>query len=133
MHTNFICPKCRGYLNVAENIVLTAKPQHGPAGLVFLSPKLGDYRSLTHPTFAAQKGEHVDFFCPICQANLVATEVSSDLARIIMVDDDKCEYEILFSEITGEKCTYKIQDKHVEQFGESSHHYMNFFGEVPSY
>ena len=51
MANDFLCPKCKGYLNVANHIVFTAKTEKGKQGLIFLSPELGNYKTISHPSF----------------------------------------------------------------------------------
>ena len=97
--------------------------------MVLLSPKVGDYHLVKHPSLTFDKGEHVDFFCPICHTNLAATEYSKNLAKVIAVDPKGKESTLIFSEIVGEHCTYRITGGHVEAYGDNSEHYMNFFGE----
>jgi hypothetical protein len=59
---------------------------------------------------------------------LAVEEKSKNLAKIIMFDIHNHESEIYFSKIAGEHCTYKIENNHVEEFGEDADHYSNFFG-----
>jgi len=47
-----------------------------------------------------------------------------------MVDEDQHEYEIFFSGIAGEKCTYKMRDKQVEGMGPDVEQYKKYF-DVP--
>jgi Zn-finger nucleic acid-binding protein len=133
MANTFMCPKCRGVLNVREYIVFSAKTGGDNRGLLFISPELGNYKLIKHPSFKLTDGEHIDLFCPICHINLAASEVSENLARVVMVDENNFEYQILFSEIIGEQCTYKMSDNDLEMFGENAPKYMNFFGEEPNF
>ena len=128
MKNDFLCPYCKGLLNVRDYIVLSVNTGSGKKGMVFLSPKLGNYDTITHPDFKIKKGEHLDYFCPICHANLAAIEFNENLAKVFMTDESQKVYEIVFSEIAGEHCTYKLVDSHIESYGESSRKYMNFFG-----
>ena len=128
MENSYVCPYCRGHLKVGEHIVFSAKTDKGDRGIIFLSPKLGDYHCVNHSSFSMTKGARLEIICPICHANLTAMNVNRNLAEIIMIDKDNQEYEIFFSEIIGEKCTYKIHDKDMEAFGSNSGEYMNFFG-----
>lgn len=52
------------------------------------------------------------------------------LVRIIMIDDDRKEYNIYFSGIGGEKCTYKIRGTQIEIKGPDAQKYDRYF-EVP--
>jgi hypothetical protein len=133
MKNDYLCPYCRGHLRVHEYIVFLARAKKEKKGLIFLSPEVGDYGYKSHPTFKIEKGKHVDFFCPICHANLAAKDITKNLARVIMVEATGTESILLFSEIAGEKCTYLIHENDVDAFGEDSDRYMNFFGESPRY
>ncbi|OFX21811.1 MAG: hypothetical protein A2033_05860 [Bacteroidetes bacterium GWA2_31_9] len=127
MKSNYLCPHCRGYLNVGENIIFAAKTKSHKRGLVLLSPKIGDYSVITHIDFKFEQGELISFYCPICNISLEATAVNENLANVVMKDETGKEYDVFFSGIAGERCTYKITDKKVEAFGEKSIHYINFF------
>ncbi|MFC2152771.1 hypothetical protein ACFLSE_09610 [Bacteroidota bacterium] len=128
MSTDFICPKCNGHLLVGDKIIFTAitKKDKRP-GIILLSSELGDYTSKLNPSFSIAEGEEVDFLCPICHGNLTATEVDQNLAKIIMVDEKSDKYEIYFSGITGEHCTYKVSEEKIEQFGDASQKYYKYF------
>lgn len=128
MENSYLCPYCRGHLKVAGHIVFSAKTQTGQRGLLFLSPQLGDYRCINNDSFQFAEGEHLEILCPICHSNLKAMNVNKNLAEVILVDKSNEEFTIYFSEIVGEKCTYKIHDKEVETYGENSAKYMNYFG-----
>jgi len=128
MKTDFICPQCQGHLLVSDKIILTAiTRQDKKSGMILLSPKLGDYATIQHPGFEIKKGDEVDYYCPICHANLSASDVDQNLVRIFMVDEKDDRYEIYFSGVSGEKCTYKVSDKKVEKFGESAEKYYKYF------
>jgi hypothetical protein len=128
MKTDFICPKCNGHLLVGEFIIFTAiTRKNKQPGIILLSSKVGDYTSIHHDTYEIEEGEEVDFFCPICHANLAASDVDKKLVKIIMVDENSDKYEIYFSGVTGEHCTYKVSDKKIEKFGEASEKYYKYF------
>lgn len=127
----YICPKCHGYLKVNQKIIFIAKKADGKSGIILLNPELGNYRQIFHKSFHIQEGEHLTFLCPICHRDLSALEINKNLARILMIDEEGIEYKILFSEIIGEKCTYKIYKDEVESFGEDSSEYLNYFGKGP--
>ena len=130
---NLLCPKCRSQLVPNKKIVLLAKPPEGPSGLLLLSPILGEYSATTHSAFKLNDGDKVDIFCPVCHAPLGDYMDHKNLARVIMVDDNGEEYDIVFSEIIGQHSTYKIQGDDIESFGEDADLYTNFWGEAPKY
>ncbi len=131
---DFLCPYCRGHLMPHTKVILAARKESGQRGLILFNPQLGEYDIIVHHTFRLQEGEHTDLLCPLCHANLTDHTLSKNLARIKMIDSQGQEYDIYFSEIFGEKCTYKISaDKKVETFGQDAADYGNFWGEEPRY
>jgi hypothetical protein len=126
LKNHYICPKCRGFLNIGDNIIFTFRKKTNESGLFMLSSKVGDYAVLHHPAVMISKGEHYIFHCPLCRANLSIPEVHENLAKIIMIDDQLQESIIVFSGIAGEKCTYKISGSEIETYGENQAKYLNF-------
>lgn len=115
MAVEYICKICRGHLKVKTSIVLAASKLHSSKrGLVFLNSEIGNYTTTTHPSFPLKEGEEYIYTCPICHSQLNSTKYKH-LVRIIMIDDNGKEYNIYFSGIAGEKCTYKIREDKVEQ------------------
>ena len=114
MAVEYVCKICRGCLNVKTSIVLAASRLHSSKrGLVFLNPEIGNYTTTTHPSFQIEEGEEYIYTCPICHSQLNSTKYKH-LVRIIMIDENGKEYNIYFSGIAGEKCTYKIRENKVE-------------------
>jgi len=129
MATEYQCKACRGVLNVKTSIVLSAMSEtSSKKGLFYLNPELGNYTVTTHPSFKMEEGEEYQIKCPICHAHLNSLKYNH-LVRIIMVEDGK-EYDIYFSDIVGEKCTYKISGSGVEKIGPDSVKYDKYF-DVP--
>ena len=127
MKNDFLCPKCRGYLNIGENVVFTVKKSNGDAGLLFLSPELGNYTSVKHEKLHFEKDESVEIFCPVCHASLICKEGGHDLAQIIMKDQAGEELSILFSGIFGKESTYKIKGVEIkEKLGKDASRSLNF-------
>ncbi len=116
MAAEYLCKVCKGHLNVKASIVLSATNIHDRAqkGLVYLDPELGNYTSTTHPSFKIKEGEEYIYNCPICGAQLNSMKYLH-LVRILMKDEEGKEFNIYFSGIAGEECTYKIRDSKVEQ------------------
>ncbi|OFX83405.1 MAG: hypothetical protein A2W99_11630 [Bacteroidetes bacterium GWF2_33_16] len=128
MKTDFICPKCNGHLLVGEKIILVAvSRKEKKTGIILLSPEVGNHARIIHPTFILEKGEETDIFCPICHCNLMSSDTDGQLVKIFMVDDKDDKYEIYFSGVFGEYCTYKISENKVEQFGDSAEKYYKYF------
>jgi hypothetical protein len=133
MAQTFHCPYCRGILNVEDKIVFSVKTKNDLRGLIFLSPELGNYQTITNPSFKVKEGELHHYLCPICHSNLAALEINQNLVKVLLIDDNKRVSEILFSGIAGEHCTYKLREEELEVFGEDADVYQNFFGEGPRY
>lgn len=125
MKQNFICPRCKGYLNVGKQIVLSAENKNGNIGLILFSPEIGNYSIEKNPGFETKEGEKYEFFCPLCREKLAAN-IHDNLSHIIMIDEDNNKYQILFSKIAGEKSTYKIVGESVEIYGDHHSNYINF-------
>ena len=132
MEKSFHCPFCHGQLYINEHIVFSARSESHQRGLVLLTPDLGDYRAIRHPDFRIHTGEHVDFYCPICHANLMFEKNGKKFTRIMMMEVGE-EYEVLFSQIAGERATYVIGDKTVKAFGDDANEGINFWGNTPAY
>ncbi|MBE9492489.1 MAG: hypothetical protein IMY70_06365, partial [Bacteroidetes bacterium] len=131
MNENYLCPKCKGLLNVGEHLVFIIKTKSPRKGLIFLSPEIGNYKVIKHTYFELEEGEKTDFFCPICHFNLKFSRNKS-LARIEMKDADQNKYEILFSRVVGEKCTYKIKGDKITEYGNHTSRYTNFIKSLQS-
>lgn len=125
MKIDFLCPNCKGYLSVGNNIVFTVKGKGVKGGVLFLSPELGDYSYTSNPNFKIDQGEELEFFCPICHADLSVSGVDK-LARVILCEDNHYEYYIVFSRKEGERCTYKLSEKSMDTYGEAAHKYVDF-------
>jgi hypothetical protein len=78
-----------------------------------MNPEIGNYTTTTHPSFKIEEGEEYIYTCPICHSQLNSAKYKH-LVRIIMVDEQKKEYDIYFSGIAGEKCTFKIRGNKIE-------------------
>ncbi len=115
MAVQYLCKACRGHLNVKTSIILAARKVNNSTkrGLVYLNPELGNYTHTTHESFILEKGQEYIFTCPICGAQLNSRKYFH-LVRIVMIDDEGKEFNIYFSDIAGEKCTYKIRGTKIE-------------------
>jgi hypothetical protein len=123
----YLCKACRGVLNVKTSIILAAtKLNSSKKGLLYLNPELGNYTVTTHPTFKIEEGEEFLINCPICHAHLNSLKYDH-LVRIKMIDDNGDEFDIYFSDIVGEKCTYKISGSTVEKIGPDAVKYDKYF------
>ena len=117
---DYICPHCKGHLNVGGYLVFATKTHRKHRGLIMMSPVVGEYKYLHHQKFLLEKGEMVDFECPICQVDLTS-EKSKDHAMIYMIgDEDNFEYELYFSKKAGKQSTYVVAHDNVESFGDDA-------------
>jgi transcription elongation factor Elf1 len=125
MTNSFLCPHCRSYLNVADHVVFSVESEEGEKGVLLLHHEIGNYATKTNPNFKIEKGKKYEFYCPVCNKEL-ATELNKNLSRLIMLDAENNEYEVLFSKIAGEKSTYTIIGENVNMFGEDYGNYVDF-------
>ena len=51
--------------------------------------------------------------------------ISLYLAKVIMIDEDNNEYDILFSKVVGEQATYKMKSGNIEAFGADKNKYLD--------
>jgi len=130
MAVEYLCKICRGHLNVKTSIVLAASKINGSKrGLIFLNPEIGNYTTTTHPDFKIEEGAEYAYTCPICHSQLNSAKYNH-LVRILMIDEEGKEYNIYFSGIAGEKCTYKIRGTRIEKQGPDAGLYDKYF-DVP--
>jgi hypothetical protein len=106
--------------------VFSAKTKENEHGLIFLSPELGNYTTEHHPDFDIKEGEEFHYYCPICHGKLNFME-NEELVNIYMTDEKGDEFEIFFSGIAGEKCTYRIRNKEITSFGPDTERYQRYF------
>ena len=116
----FNCPECNGHLNIGGKIIFATQTKRKHKGLIMMSPKVGEYDYLHHEKFQLEKGEMVDFECPMCQTDLTS-EINKDHAMIYMTSsEDQMEYELYFSKIAGKQSTYVVAQDNIEAFGEDA-------------
>jgi rubredoxin len=129
LKTNYLCPHCRSYLRVWNNIIFIAKSESRNLQCILLyNPELGNYDLIHHSSIEFEEGEMLNFICPVCRADLTAVNLNSNLAKIVMIDENNREFDIYFSRICGEKSTFVIQENDIiEKFGEDSSSYVNYF------
>ena len=127
MALEYLCKACRGHLTVKSSIVLAAtKLNSSVRGLVFLNPELGNYTKTTHSSFRIEDGVEYIYTCPICHSQLNSMKYPH-LVRMIMIDEKNREFDIYFSGIAGEKCTYKLTETGVEKKGPDASLYDKYF------
>lgn len=132
MSNNYSCPECKSKMNIGSSLVFSAKSPHNERGLIFLDTELGNYTKRTHPDFTLHEGMEYNFYCPVCHFKLNKTDYPN-LVKVYMSDDTGKEFEINISNIIGEHCTYKIQEKKVEAFGPDAEKYRKYLDLPPEY
>jgi uncharacterized protein YbaR (Trm112 family) len=126
MKNNFQCPHCKGYLNVGDKVIVTARASNGFSGLMLLHAELGNYLVEHHEGFTVEEGESVELKCPVCNKSLTS-EKSDELAHILMEGEERRIFDVYFSKIKGVKSTYQIVGDHIEYYGDDSEKYIDFF------
>lgn len=122
---NYICPFCKGHLNVSDNIVLIVKNKNDQQGLVFLHTELGNYSSQMISSIKIEKGDAVEFFCPYCHTNIEFHKEKSNLVKLLREDKQGKKTQVIFSKVYGEEATYHIDESNVLSYGEHAKKYMD--------
>jgi len=125
---DYLCPKCKGHLNAGGYIIFSSKNKRNQKGLVLLNPDIGSYTHKHHPSYHIEKGEMIEFFCPICQADLKSSE-KPNFAVINMIDHNNEQYQVLFARKAGEKSTYVVSNENIEMFGDDALDYEDLLEE----
>ena len=123
---DYLCPKCKGHLNTGGNVVFSTQNPRNAKGLILLLPNLGGYSHQHHKDYHLQKGDMIEFACPLCLTDLKSKN-NSNFVSIIMIDHDNIEYEVLFSRKVGEKSTYVVAKDNIETFGEDALNFDDLF------
>ena len=129
LDVNYLCPDCRSYLRVWNNIIFSVKScTEDKKGLLLLNPELGNYEFISHHEVEFKDMDCLDFLCPVCGFDLKASDVNRNLARVVMIDKDQKEYDVYFSRLRGEQSTFKISNGDiVEKHGKDSSSYVSYF------
>ena len=122
---DFMCPKCKGHLRVGDHIIFKIKNHRKETGLILLSPQIGNYSSIKHPSFEFGQGELVDFYCPLCSASL-KSDIHKNLALVLMKDQEGKGFAVYFSQVAGEHSTYEVDGDSVRAAGEDAGLYTYF-------
>jgi len=125
MVPKYLCPQCQNSINIGDDIILVAKTRTGMQGIVFLHTELGNYTSKFSEDFSLVEGNIVTFICPICHG-VLTNRKNHNLAHFIFIDSKAQEATIIFSQIYGEKCTFRVVDSHIsESFGDDTNKYVD--------
>jgi hypothetical protein len=129
MDDHFMCPHCKGYLNVENKLIFAAKTEGGEMGLILLNSEVGNYEVTHNPQFDIEHGKVYQFFCPACHKKLTSRR-NPELISIIMKEKSGEEFKLYFSAVAGEKSTFKVVGESAEIFGDDSQKYMDYFNLV---
>lgn len=125
MEILYQCPHCKGAINAKRNIILSVRSSNNQVGLALLHEEIGNYAVALSPTINVNTGDIVDFFCPICHAEL-NTSKGKNLARFVRIDNTGAESNVIISREYGERCTFTVDDrKKVKTYGESVRKYLD--------
>lgn len=122
---DFLCPKCKGHLRVAENIIFKVKNDKEEHALLLLHPQIGNYSSVKHPSFKFGEGEQLEFYCPLCNKSL-KSDIHENLALVLMRDEKGKGFAVYFSQVAGEHSTYETDGNSVHIEGEDAGRYTYF-------
>ena len=122
---DFLCPKCKGHLRVGDHIIFKVKNGLKQSALLLLSPQLGNYSSVKHPSFEFDLGEILEFYCPLCNGSL-KSDIHQNLALVLMKDETGKSFVVYFSQVAGEHSTYEIDGEAVHVAGENAGLYTYF-------
>ncbi len=126
MANDYLCPICRGQLRIENSLVISVKSKTHKKGLLFLNPEIGNYGKASHPTFEIIQGDEYTVFCPICHATLNREE-NPHLVKLNMIDAQGVEVDVFISGIVGEKCTYVVKGKELQESGPDKNIYDKYF------
>ncbi len=122
---DFLCPKCLGHIRVGDHLMFKVKNHKKESGLLLLSPQIGNYTSVKHPSFELKEGETLEFHCPLCNTSLVS-EIHKDLVHVILQDKEGNRNDVFFSRIFGEHSTFETQGESLHVEGEDAGRFTYF-------
>jgi len=122
---DFLCPKCKGHLRVGGYLIFKVKNDIKQSAILLLSPKIGNYSSVKHPSFEFNQGEILEFYCPLCNGSL-KSDIHKNLALVLMKDETGKSFVVYFSQVAGEHSTYEIDGETVHVAGEDAGLYTYF-------
>ncbi len=124
MH-DFLCKKCCGHLRVGDHVIFKVRNHKKQSALLLLSPHIGNYTSVKHPSFEIQTEEYLEFFCPLCNKPL-QSDIHNNLAHVILCDESGKQSDVYFSQIAGEQSTFETDGNSVHIAGEDAGRYTYF-------
>ena len=122
---DFLCPKCMGHIRIGDHIIFKVKNNRKQSGILLLSPQIGNYKSVKHPSFEIHSGESLEYYCPVCNASLIS-DIHKDLAHVLLQDETGNSNDVYFSQIVGEQSTFKTDGESVHIAGADAGRYTFF-------
>lgn len=116
MNWKYYCPYCRAHLNPSEDhVILLADSKYGKGIFVF-DHEPGNYDLILPEGIEVEKGQHWDFYCPVCNKNLQSEE-NENIAKVHMKDPQGSDHMVMFSRIAGEQSTFLVRGDGVKEYG----------------
>jgi hypothetical protein len=106
---DYYCPCCDNKLTDASQINFLVRTSRGDQAKVQLSVLPGEYGYNSDVDLEIKDGEHVEFNCQSCKANLQSKNYP-DFIEIHLKVTKGVVFEVLFSPICGERITYIIME-----------------------
>lgn len=122
---DFLCPRCLGHIRVGDHIIFKVKNTGKHSGLLLLSPHIGNYTSVKHPSFEFDEGETLEYFCPLCNVSLIS-DIHENLVHVILQDVTGKSNDVYFSRIVGEHSTFSTEGEAVHVAGDDAGRYTYF-------
>ncbi|RMG79258.1 MAG: hypothetical protein D6707_08455 [Bacteroidetes bacterium] len=114
----YICPKCRKKLiNKKKQVYFIIVNDNGNEGIIYLSPKVGDYDYSVEGDVPFKDGDLLTFLCPHCKKDLKSNKYP-EYVSIKMNMNDMFDFDVLFSRKAGMKRTYVITEDEIERYGD---------------
>ena len=124
MH-DFLCPKCGEHLRVGDHVIFKVRNMKKQSALLLLSPQIGNYTSIKHPSFDILPNEYLEFWCPLCNTPIIS-DIHKNLAHVILKDESGNCNDVYFSQIAGEHSTFATNGESVHVAGEDAGRYTYF-------
>jgi hypothetical protein len=124
MH-DFLCKKCGGHLRVGDHLIFKVKNQKKKSALILLSPQIGNYTSVKHPSFEIEPDEYLEFYCPLCNTPIIS-DIHPNLAHVIQQDEYGKMSDVYFSQVVGEHSTFETDGDSLRVAGEDAGRYTYF-------
>ena len=129
MPNNYHCPHCLASLNPGSRLILRIS-LGSRAGLILLSPEVGNYKKTLPDGFELAEGERLTVSCPVCAGDLTSA-ANQRFGEVLLRRGDEEFVRVNFSKTYGEEATFVVTDDEVRAYGPDAEQYqsVNFFGE----